>query len=891
MNSPLQLDQFRFAKTTLSNGLEVIARRQGPLPVIAVNLWYHVGSKNEERRQRGFAHLFEHLMFEGSEHYPGDFFKPLQRLGASINGSTSSDRTNYYEDVPAAHVELALAMESDRMGFFLPALTEEKLRIQKDVVKNEYRQNVANRPYGMAWRLLAEAMFPPSHPYSWTTIGLMEDVEAASRDDVEAFFRRFYVPSNASLAIVGDIDEERALALADRYFGDLPGGIKAPPVWTPETGLPEGRDLTFRDRVELDRIYLAWHTVPHFGPDDAALVVLGDILGRGKSGRLFRRLVVERGLVQDVGAHQSGRELAGTFGITATLRPGKSWEEVRGLIDAEIASIADRGVEEAELTRVKNGRQAGFIYALDNVGGFGGVADRLNAYNTYLGDPGRITSDFQRYQSVDGESVRRAAATYLDRASRVCLSVLGRKPTTVVTPLDRRVPPSPSSALAYRAPRPEVRSLRCGVPIWFLPRRDLPIVAASFVIDAGASTHAASQGGLASLTADLLDEGTTTRSSHEIALSIEGMGTSLSASAGWDGSYVGLQCLSSHLEPTLDLAVDILRNPSFPESEWNRIHAQTLAGLKAERDSAEARAGRALLRALFDVEHPYRIPSDGDESTVSRLTIDDLRGFHRGRYMAGHAACVVAGDVDPDEVVALLDARLSDWTGEPLPSPAIPQSGDAGRSRILLLDRPGAPQAVVRVGQTGTNRLDPDFMDLTVWNQILGGQFTSRLNARLREEKGFTYGVRSHFDFRRGAGPFVISSSLQSDRLAEALDDLRGEVVALLGDRPPSMAELDDARRSLIEGQARHFETPSALVSRYAGLFLHGLPDDYHARFAERLEAVRPSTMEAAARRKIDPTSLVFVVVADAEIVAGPLEKLGWAVVERFDERDEPIRP
>src|SRR5277367_2493821 len=237
MNSPLRLEPFRYTKTTLANGIDVIARRQGPLPVVAVNLWYHVGSKNEERRQRGFAHLFEHLMFEGSEHYPGDFFKPLQRLGASINGSTSTDRTNYYEDIPAAHVEVALAMESDRMGHFLPALSDEKIRNQKDVVKNEYRQNVANRPYGMAGRLMAEAMYPPTHPYSWTTIGVMEDVEAATRDDVEAFFRRFYVPGNASLALVGDIDEDRALSLAERYFGDLPGGTKSLTPWAPEPKL------------------------------------------------------------------------------------------------------------------------------------------------------------------------------------------------------------------------------------------------------------------------------------------------------------------------------------------------------------------------------------------------------------------------------------------------------------------------------------------------------------------------------------------------------------------------------------------------------------------------------------------------------------------------------
>ncbi len=894
MNRPLHLDPLRFTKTTLGNGLDVITRRQGLLPVLSVNLWYHVGSKNEERSQRGFAHLFEHLMFEGSEHYPDDFFKPLQRLGAGINGSTSSDRTNYFIDIPSAHLGLALAMESDRMGHFLPALTEHKIRVQKDVIKNEYRQNVANRPYGMVWRLLAEAMYPPNHPYSWTTIGVMEDVEAATLDDVEAFFRRFYVPGNASLAIVGDIDEDRAIGMAERYFGNLPGGTQSLKPWASVPKLDAEVVISVRDRVELDRLYLSWHTVPQFRPDDAALVLLGDILGRGRSSRLFRKLVVESSLAQDVGAYQSGRELAGSFGINATMRPGRSLRAARDLIDAEIVSIVEHGIEEPELERVKNGRLAGFIYALDNVGGFGGVADRFNAYNTYLGDPGRITSDLERYASVATGDVRNVARTYLQGGPGVYLTVVGRDKTTstIGNPLDRSKPPASAPASAFRAPKPEVRQLACGMPLWVLPRRDLPIVAATFVLDAGASTHGPEQGGLASLTADLLDEGTSTRTSHQIALAAEGMGTGLSVSAGWDGAYVGLQCLSNHWDASLDLAIDLLRNPSFPTEEWRRIHAQTLAGLQAERDSAEARANRMMLRAIFPVGHPYRLPADGEEATVARLTVDDLQAFHQARYRPSGAACVVAGDVDPDSVVEALNQRLADWTesGEATDRPIPLAERQSGAIPLLLLDRPGAPQAVVRMAQLGTHRLDPDYTALSVWNQILGGQFSSRLNAKLREEKGFTYGIRSHFEFRRAAGPFMISASLQSDRLPEALEDIRGEILGLMGDRPPTIAELDDARRSLIEGQARHFETPTALVSRYAGLFLHGLPADYHSGFADRLGEVSLASLDSAARRLVDPDRFSLVVVADAELVEGPLSKLGWCEIHRFDERDRPLR-
>ena len=777
----------------------------------------------------------------------------------------------------------------------MPALTDHKIRVQKDVIKNEYRQNVANRPYGMVWRLMAEAMYPPAHPYSWTTIGVMEDVEAATREDVEAFFRRFYVPGNASLAIVGDIDEDRAIGLAERYFGNLPGGTQSLRPWGGETRLTSDVVITVRDRVELDRIYLAWHTVPQFGPDDAALVLLGDILGRGKSSRLFRKLVVESSLSQDVSAYQSGRELAGSFGINTTLRPGASTQAARALIAAEVAAIAEQGVHEAELERVKNGRLAGFIYALDNVGGFGGVADRFNAYNTYLGDPGRITSDLDRYAAVTPDAIQQAAQTYLHGKPVVHLTVTGRGKTTansVGNPLDRTVPPTSAPAAAFRAPTPAIHTLTNGMPVWILPRRDLPIIATTFVIDAGASTHGPDRGGLASLTADMLDEGTTTRSSQAIALAAEGMGTALSVSAGWDGSYVGMQCLSPHWEASLDLAVNVLRHPSFPRDEWLRVHAQTLAGLQAARDSAEARANRMMLRVLFPVDHPYRLPAEGEEATVARLTVDDLKRFHQARYQPGGMACVVAGDVDPDEAVAALNARLGDWTDAGVADqrglPDVPP--EAGAVPLLLLDRPGAPQAVVRLAHLGTHRLDPDFTDLSVWNQILGGQFTSRLNAKLREEKGFTYGIRSHFEFRRAAGPFMISASLQSDRLAEALDDIRHEVLGLLGERPPTHNELEDARRSLLEGQARHFETPTALVSRYAGLFLHHLPADHYAGFADRLAAVTLATLDTAARRVVDPGRFAVVVVADASVVRPALQSLDWCEIHPFDERDRPIR-
>jgi zinc protease len=880
MNSPIQMPGLQFAKTTLSNGLDVIIHRRGHLPLVAVNLWYHVGSKNEERRQRGFAHLFEHLMFEGSEHFPSDFFKPLQRLGASVNGSTSADRTNYFEDVPAAHLELALAMESDRMGHLLAVLNDSKLRIQKDVVKNEYRQNYANRPYGQVWRTLAEALYPPAHPYSWLTIGVMEDVEAATREDVESFFRRYYVPSNASLCLVGEIEPERGFALAERYFGTLTGGTKSLLPWAHLPRLADDVTIRLYDRVELDRDYLIWHTVPQFHADDPPLSLLADILARGKSSRLYRRLVVEEALAQDVSAYQAGRELAGTFGIVVTLRPGQAWARARAVVEEEITNIADLEVRADELERVQNGRLAGFVYALDQIGGFGGVADRLNAYNIYVGDPGRITSDLELYQKVTPDEISNVASQYLVAQHRVELTVLGGPPLVVVPPLDRSVAPQPASVVVFRVPKPEIRTLRCGAPLCVTQSRDLPIVALSVFVGAGAGAHGPQQGGLASLTAGMMDEGTASRSSQALAEAAERMGTSLHTSSGWDGSNLSFQCLTPHLEDSLDLAVDVLLNPVFPESEWTRVRGQTLAALRAERDRAEAIGYRGLLRELYGASHPYRTSVDGDEESVARLELESLRRFYQAHYRPSRASWIAAGDIDPDGMAEMLDAKLGSWTGSAEPLPPIEGGSITLKSKLVLLDRPRSAQAVILVGHIGVPRLHPDHTDLLVLNQILGGLFTSRLNRKLREEKGFTYGIRSHFDFRRGAGPFSVSAAVQTDRVAEALDDVRQELVDIVSSRPPTVVELDDARRALIEGHARQFETPSALVSRFGSLFLHDLPFEHHSGYAERLEGVTVSSLMATAGRQIRPEELVAVVVADADAVAGPLEKLTWGELE-----------
>jgi zinc protease len=419
-----------FSKRTLDNGLDVVVHEARQVPIVAVNVWYHVGSKDERPGRTGFAHLFEHLMFEGSEHHNAGYFPPLQRAGALLNGSTNTDRTNYWEVVPTSAVDLALWMESDRMGYLLPAVTPERFETQRDVVLNERRQNYENRPYGMALVAITSALFPPGHPYHWVTIGAVEDLRAMRLEDVQTFFRTYYHPSNASLAIAGDIDSSRAFDLAHRYFGDLRPGPKPAPV---AAAASLGREIrmVLEDRVELPRVYAAWHSPAMFAPGDAEMDLLADLLANGKTSRLYRTLVYERRIALDVSAFQSSRELGSFFLLAATAAPGRSLTELTALIDQELEQILEEGPSAAEMERSSAQVEAHFMYRLQTVGGFGGKSDQLNAYNVFRGDPAFFARDVERYRSASRESVRDAArgVLYFDR--RALLSVVPRGQQTL----------------------------------------------------------------------------------------------------------------------------------------------------------------------------------------------------------------------------------------------------------------------------------------------------------------------------------------------------------------------------------------------------------------------------------------------------------------------------
>ncbi|MGQ9574874.1 MAG: M16 family metallopeptidase [Thermoguttaceae bacterium] len=900
-----RIPPIKFEKYVLPNGLEVILHEDHSTPIVGVNVWYHVGSKDERPGRTGLAHLFEHMMFQGSKHYDDDYFGPLQEAGGRLNGSTNSDRTNYWETVPSNYLELALWMESDRMGFLLPAMTQARLDNQRDVVKNERRQSYENRPYGLTYETILAALFPPDHPYSWPTIGSMADLDAASREDACDFFRRYYHPANASLCIAGDFDPAEAKRLVAKYFGPLPAGPRPPKPGPRSAQLDKPQRIHMTDRVGLARIFLAWPTVPLFAPDDAELELLADILGHGKTSRLYRVLVRDKQIAQDVHTSQNSAELAGLLMISAGARPGHSLAELEDAILQQIARIQAEPPAADEIARAVNRREAQLVRALESVSDFGGRADRLNMYNVFTGDPGFAQHDFGRYLKVDPAAVQRAARKYLGD-NRVTLEVVPGKEVTIRpdprqpaaaarADMARREhprpvevpPPPPEDADRMRLPRPGPEPtfrlppihrsrLSNGMELVVVENHELPSVSVHALFPVGRCCDPADKTGLAALMAAVWDEGTQKRTAEQIADELAGLGATLGVWTDWDATALRLYSLKRHLPAALEIFSDVVRNPAFPEAELDRQRNLALGDLIQLRDEPTTLAGLAMEAALYGQDHPYGRPEYGTPSGLKSVTREALKGFYERWVRPESATLIVVGDTTPAEMAAELEKAFSGWKVEgPAPRPEFPELSADKPARLVLIDKPGAAQSVIMAGLIGARRNSPDYFALSVMNMIFGGQFSSRLNMNLREQKGFTYGARSTFDWRvHQPGPFVASSSVQTAVTHLALVEFLKELEGMRGHRPIDQAELEYFKRYLTRSYPAGFETPSAVAHQLETLVLYGLPDDYFNTFVPNIDAVEQDDVLRAARKYLDLEHLAIVVVGDRAKIERPLREL-----------------
>jgi zinc protease len=906
-----QIPELPVEKYTLPNGLEVVLHEDHTTPIVGVNFWYKVGSKNEKRGRTGFAHLFEHLMFQGSKNHDSEYFGPIEKVGAQINGSTNNDRTNYFETLPADALELALWLESDRMGFLLPALTQAKLDNQRDVVKNERRQRVDNQPYGQSFEKLDETLYPPGHPYHHSVIGSMADLSAASLEDVSAFFRTYYAPNNASLVIAGDIDVPKTKALVEKYFGPIPRGPAVAAIKPDTPVLKEPKHVTMTDRVTLPLARLVWPTVSRGHADEPALDVLSIVLGQlDKENRLFRALMYNRQIAARVGAGHRTSDLAGEFGVFLNAKPGQSLDELVKIADGEIKTLRDEGPTDDEVHKAQNSQESSLVLGLQATGR---KADFLNQMNVEYGDPQAYKAEMKKLFAVKAADVKRVAAKYLT-PNRVRLDVTPGPPTPrapevavdpksqapVVSPpvvavkdtFDRSKQPEVGSAPPKFAPPPVVRrKLSNGLEVLIAERHGLPILSLELVVKGGETLVAADRDGLAAMTASLLTEGTATRDALKLAGELAEIGASIEAEGGLESSHVNLTTLTKHTAKALALYTDVLLHPSFPQKELSRLRGQRLAAIRARSDHPEKVAGVVFPRLLYGDDHPYARPEGGTLKSVEAISRDDVVGFHKRVYLPNNAALIVVGDTTPEAITDVLEKALKDWkpgAAEHSTRPATPSP--ARETAVYLVDKPSAAQSYLAIGEVGLPRKTPDYVPLTVTNAVVGGQFSSRLNLNLREDKGYSYGIRSTFKFRLGPGPFEASGSVQTAVTKEALVEMVKELTDVAGPRPVTAAELTFAKDRIIRGFPNKFETTADVASTLVDLILYDLPDDYFTTYPSKVEAVTVDDARRVARQYLHPDKLTIVVVGDKSKVEGPLKTLPYGkVIHELDPEGKPL--
>jgi len=902
-----------FEKFTLPNGLDVILSQDRRLPMAAVNLWYHVGPANEEPGRTGFAHLFEHMMFQSSKHVPADaHIRLLEAAGASdLNGTTDYDRTNYFETVPANQVELALWLESDRMGYLLEKVDQSALSNQQDVVRNERRQSVENQPYGLAEEALVQAIFPKGHPYYGNVIGSHEDIQAVRLDDVNRFFRQYYAPNNASLAIVGDFDIGETKKLVEKYFGTLRRGPAVPPIKADTPRITAERRRVVPSRVELPRVYMAWLTPPIFKPGDADADIAAHVLGGGRSSRLYKKLVYERQIAQTVSASQYSLILGSIFQIEATARPGHSVDEIEKAIDEELASLRAQPPAPAEVERGRNSIETAMIGGLERLGGFGGVADRLNSYNHYLQTPDYLATDIQRYRAVTPASVHAFARDHLITNARVVVRAVPGQPQPAAQAPAPAAPaaaqsegaggpsinadepwrnemPRPAAARALQLAAPASTVLPNGLTLILNERRGLPMIAANLVVKTGSDANPADRSGLANFVAAMLDEGTAARSAPQIADEVAQLGGSLTTASTMDGTTVSGRSLAKNFAATLGLMADVALNPSFPAEEIERQRAGRLGQLVQQRDNPAQVAGQVMAAALYGTKHPYGYTEIGTEAAVKAVTRDEMTAFWRQNFVPNNAALVVAGDISMTELRARAEKAFGSWQrgAAVRPNPGAP---DTTRARVVIVDKPGSPQTQLRVATIGAARSSPDFRALQVMNNALGGLFSSRINMNLREQHGYSYGTRSQFVFRRSAGPFVVAGGIRTDVTAPAVSEIFKEMAGMIG-KPMSGEELQKAKDALANSLPGAFETGVNAVNSFSNIFIYDLGLDYYTRYAQEVRAVTAEQALAVAKRYLVPDRLVVIAVGDRQAIEPELRKLNLGAVEVRDAEGRPSR-
>lgn len=888
MTNAQKIPKIAFEKYTLANGLTIILHVDKKMPAVNVNLWYHVGSKNEKPGRTGFAHLFEHMMFQGSKNVVGEYLSLIEKAGANlrtggVNGTTNNDRTNYFETVPTSSLEYALWIESDRMGYLLEALTKEKLDNQRDVVKNEKRQG-ENAPYAKSYELMYANLFPQGHPYSWTVIGSMDDLSAASLDDVKDFFKTYYTPNNCTLTLSGDFDPTTAKELIKKYFGPFPAGPTIDRMKNNIPRLDNDKLVVATDRVPQARIYLCYPSIPMYDKEEAPLDYAAFVLGSGKNSRLYKKLVRELELASSVSVNNSCQEIAGMFIIDVTARPGKSLDEIKKIIDEEIKTFSASGPTVEELQREKAKQESEFISQLEHIGGFGGKADRFGMYQTYLGDPDYFQKDYDRYQNVNTLDIVASFKKWIFDAHRLELRILpensGRPDAKE---FDRSIPPSLDAKAVFTAPAIEEKKLANGIVVYVHKRTELPKVTCRLIIKGGNQAESAEKAGTAWMTGALLDEGTKKRNALQIQSDLEKLGSSLGTSGSKTGATLNLSSLKKNFEASMDIMADVLLNPIFPTDELERNRKLRLDAIAQQKNNPAAISSMLFPKLLFGANHPMGILTSGTEASIKAITKNDIQAYYDNYYKPDNSAFLFTGDITLDEAVKLTEKYFGTWKKGTVPTFSPKQVPPPSKTVVYLVDRQDAPQSQITIGSLAPNRKTPDYLKIQLMNGILGGAFSSRLNMNLREDKGYAYGAFSGFSMNESYGYWSANAGVQTKFTKESLIEFRKEIEGMSGARPVTEEEADALKKNLTRGYVQNFESLDMVNGQIASLVSMNLPLDEIRNYIPGIENQSINDINATGKKYIDFNQAVVLVVGDLSKIENGIRELNWGEVIILD--------
>ncbi|MBX7459463.1 M16 family metallopeptidase [Qipengyuania huizhouensis] len=889
-------------KFTLENGLDVIVHTDRKAPIVGVAVWYNVGSKDEPQGQTGFAHLFEHLMFNGSENAPEDYFQYLQEMGATdYNGTTNFDRTNYFQTVPTAALERALWLESDRMGYLLGAVTQEKLDNQRGVVQNEKRQG-DNQPGGLVFYEIIETLFPAPHPYDHSPIGSMADLDAASMEDVRNWFRDKYGPNNATLVLAGDVSPAEGRRLAEKYFGEIERGPVNEPAQAEITELAAPVRTVMRDQVAATNISKYWTAPGITDRELTALTVGAQILGGLSSSRLDNALVRDEQLAVGVSGGNFAFQRVGILNVGATAKPGVETEVLEARLDALIDQFIAEGPTEDEVRRAATSTVAQTIRGLEQVGGFGGKAVTLASGEVLAGDPDFFSRQLETLATLTPAEVQAAMQRWMTRPAMTLVLEPGERDSSyeeaasvaaeaeaadaataeeITVTKERPAPPITASA-DLDFPDVQHTTLANGMTLHYAMRDAVPATYVTMSFNAGSAADPISKRGLETLALSLFDEGTTTRTSQELAEARERLGANISLGGGADRSTFTLSALSANLVPSLELMSDVVRNPAFDPSEIERVRTQQITGVQQELRTPASIAARTLTPLIYGEQNPYGGAASGTVESLQSITREDIVTFKEQWIRPDNGEVFVVSDRPLAEIVGALNTVFGDWDAPAVAKGVKSFSNMPERpeeARVVLVNRPNSPQSYILGGQiTPVDARDETYVDFLNANNALGGNFLARLNMNLRETKGWSYGVRGAPQTNENAVAYRISAPVQADRTGDALAELIRETGEFLDTRGVTEAELTRIVAAQIGELPGQFETSGAVLSAMQNNALYGRPDNYYELLADRYRAQTGASLDAAARAAIDPDRFVWVVVGDAEQVEPQLESLGLDV-------------